>query len=371
MGFCEQLPDGRWRAFESEGSGGRRLRANAIRRTRTEARNAAKAKLERKLKESTLEPHTLTLSAYLQRWLAHERKQGRSAHSLSCDESLVRQIPKALMAQRLADVAPLAVQKWLDELELAPATVRKRYRRLHASLGKAVAWRLLTDNPLDAVTPPKLAHGEMSALDEAQTAALLSALQGTRYHAPALVAVTTGLRRGELLALQWSDIEDGTMRVARSLDEAPRVAIAVKEPKSGKGRTLSLMAATVVAFEAHRKQQIAERLAARQWHERGLIFPDRRGGYWRPTTFSTGWLRFGETDGIRFHDLRHSHATQLLRAGVPVNVVSKRLGHASAALTLSVYAHVLADADEAAVSRLETSLGALLAVNSGTEPDTS
>lgn len=380
MGFCEQLPDGRWRAFESEGSGGRRLRANAIRRTRTEARNAARAKLERKLKESTLEPHALTLSAYLERLSEHQRAKGRPAGSLVRDESVHRQIPKALAATKLADLAPLVIQQWVDESARTRSvgTARKRYKVLHAALGQAVRWRLLLENPCDGVTPPATDQDEMLALTEAQTAALLTELQGGPWRSAALVTVTTGLRRGELLALRWSDVDlaRAELHVRRTVDEVNGKALAYKAPKSGKPRTVALMAATVAELGAHKAAQAAERLAAKEWHDHGLVYPHRRGESWRPTSFSSAWARArisaGERfDCLRWHDLRHTHATQLLRAGVDVASVSARLGHRSPLVTMQVYAHVLADAGEIAVARLESGLGTLLAAGLGTSTDTS
>jgi integrase len=359
LGWVEQLDDGRWRAFESEGSGGRRLRANAIRRTRTEARNAAKAKLERKHRESMLEPHTQTVGAYLKRWIAHERTQERSAHSVDSDESVVRQIPKAISATKLADVRPLQWQEWFDqETALSPNTIRKRHKRLRAAFAKAVAWRLLTDNPLDAVTPPKPRKTHMRALSEPETVVMLAVVKGTRFAAPALVAVTTGMRAGELLRLTWADVDlDGAVLQVR------------RTKGSAKHSPITLMAATVSALRAHRKAQAAERLAEERWHDRDLVFPARDGRSWQQSTFSGGWKRLGT--GVRFHDLRHTHATQLLRAGVRLDAVSKRLGHASSAITAEVYSHVLADDDALAVERLETSLGGLLADDTGTGVGTS
>jgi integrase len=172
------------------------------------------------------------------------------------------------------------------------------------------------------------------------------------------VAVTTGMRAGELLRLTWDDVDldAATLQVRRS---------------KGKGRhsPITLMVATVDCLREHRRAQAAERLAAKTWHDNDLVFPARNGAAWQQSTFSGGWARLGM--GVRFHDLRHSHATQLLRAGVRLDAVSKRLGHASSAITAEVYSHVLADDDPLAVERLEASLGAALVSRTGTRADTS
>jgi integrase len=376
MGSTVQLPDGRWRAFESVGSGPSRVTANATRTTKRAAQAAARSRLATKLEEAAaLEPHTLTVKAYLVRWIAHLKTQGRSGKSVARYESICDALPKTLSRRLLADLRPLHLQHWLDDTDKAPATVRKHYAVIHAALAQAVTWRLLESNPMGAVKRPRLERSDTTALNEQQTADLLTALQGTRFWAPALLAATTGMRRGELLALRWRDVdlEAAELRVTRSADEVPGKAVAFKRTKTGKGRSVALMAATVTCLKAHHKQQAAEKLAAKVWHDRGLVFPNRHGDPWRPSTFSVLWGRQAAvaTAGVRFHDLRHTHATLLLRAGVPVDAVSKRLGHATPVVTMQVYAHVLEDADAAAVARLEEGLGTALAADSVAFPVTS
>lgn len=378
MGWVKRLPDGRYRAFESEGSGADRIRGNAIGRTRTEARLLAAARVAKKRREAALEPHTLTLAAYLKRWMTHLKTQGRGAKSLARYESICDRIPAAVAQRKLADLRPLQLQKWIDDAKLAAATRRKQYAVLHAALAQAVAWRLLIANPMDSVAKPALEPSEQAALGEAETAALITKLQGTRYWAPAIVAATAGLRRGELLALRWRDVdlEAATLRVHRRADEVPGKPVAFKEgtkpSKPGakpRQRTITLMGVAVAALRAHKKAQAADKLKAKRWHEHGLIFPGKRGEPWRPSSFSVGWGRLAT--GVRFHDLRHTHATLLLRSGVPTDAVAKRLGHSSPVVTMTVYAHVLEDADAAAVERLEASLGTAIAENRGTEVGTS
>lgn len=373
-----QLPDGRWRAFESQGSGVNRVRANAIARLKRDAVSAARGQLTIKAKSAAgLEPDRLTLKAYLTRWIIHLKTQGRGLKSLARYESICDALPAKLSGRLLTDLRPLHLQHWLDAAAEhdAAATVRKRYAVIHAALAQAVQWRLLSDNPMAAVRRPRLERSDTAALNEKQTADLLAALQGTRYWAPALLAATTGLRRGELLALRWRDVdlEDAVLRVTRAADEVPGKPVAFKRTKTGKGRTVALMAATVTCLTEHRKQQAAVRLAAKRWVDRGLVFPNPHGEPWRPSTFSVHWGRNGavKAAGIRFHDLRHTHATILLRAGVPVADVSKRLGHATPVITLTIYAHVLEDADAAAVERLEEGLGGAIAAGNGTSAGTS
>jgi integrase len=335
--------------------------------TRAEARREG-ARLDRELERlSFLEPHKLTLGAYLDRWIAHLATQAVAGHTVANYESAVKRLSRRLSRVRLAELRPLALQEWLDAQQehYAVGTVRKDYAVLHAALAQAVDWRLLSASPMDGVKKPPPAHLEMHALSEQEAAELIESLAGSPYQVPALVAVTTGLRRGELLALKWRDISEGVISVNRALDEA-HGEVTVKQPKSQAGkRRFGIMALTLDALKAHKAQQARARLADPQWHDQGLVFPAAHGSLWRPTSFSSGWARL--KTGVRFHDLRHTAATALLRAGVPVDVAAKRLGHTPTML-LTTYAHVLEDADAAAVARLEESFSASFGTKSGTKP---
>ena len=389
MGWVKELLDGSgrrvgWRAFESKWVDGRRFQANASGRLQLDAVREAKAKLERKIRDATLEPNTLTLGGYLDRWIDHRATKSRSAKSHSRYKGICDAIPAELREKRLTAVRTLELQRYLDELDAAEerATTLKRYTVLHAAFEQAVAWKLLHESPMEGVSPPQKEDREMTALSEKLTAELIGGLDG-RYAAPALVDVTTGLRRGELLALAWRhvDLDGAEMRVWRTVDEEPGKPPVVRDYLKTRWsrRRIALMDATVQALRAHKERQAEERAAAKIWHDHGLVFAGRNGDVWRPSTFSVGWGRLPIVRAIatevgaplRFHDLRHTHATQLLRAGVPVDAVAKRLGHRDAVITMRIYAHVLDDADAIAVERLEASLGTVLAGGSGTDLGTS
>lgn len=233
------------------------------------------------------------------------------------------------------------------------------HRVLRAALGQAVRWRMLSRNPADAVRPPRPERREMKALPEKDMTALFESLAGTRLYAPVTVAATTGLRRGELLALRWSDVnlDAATLTVKRSLEET-KAGLNFKSPKTREAqRLLDLLPLTVEVLRRHRIEQAKARLAAGPaWEDNDLVFPDSDGRPWRPSLL-TGAFADRRT-GIRFHDLRHSHATQLLRAGVHPKIVSERLGHAGVGITLDTYSHVLPGMQKQAMLQLEASLQA-------------
>ena len=237
------------------------------------------------------------------------------------------------------------------------------HRLLRRALHQAVRWELLARNPADLVDPPRVTPVEMKALDEDGLVPLLGVVRDTKLHLPTPLAAVTGLCRGELLALRWSDVdlETGECRVVRSLQETPD-GVGFKAPKTARGRRVVLLPRLAVsALKAHRASQNGERLRlGTAYEDQDLILARADGSPWPPSQFSSEFARLVKKRGIRcrFHDLRHSHASQLLRQGVPVKVVSERLGHASASITLDVYSHVLPGMQQAAVEKIDAMFGA-------------
>jgi integrase len=203
----------------------------------------------------------------------------------------------------------------------------------------------------------------MQVLDEEQTVDLLRDLGGTRLYLPVLLAVTTGMRRGEILGLHWREIDlgAGTVAVVQSLQNTRR-GLVFREPKTSRSRrVVRLPQMTVDALRKHRKEQNELRLSlGNTYHDDDLVIADIAGRPWHPQAFSGACrLRFQRLGVmIRFHDLRHTHATQLLRQGIHPKVVSERLGHASIGITMDTYSHVLPDMQEEAAERIDAVLRA-------------
>jgi integrase len=217
------------------------------------------------------------------------------------------------------------------------------HRVLHEALHQAIKWQILGRNVADAVEPPRPERKEMCALDEAETAKLLEAAQGSRMYTPILVAVTTGLRRGELLGLRWQDVElDTEILAVRQSIEQTRSGLRFKTPKTQKGqRAVALPSITVETLRRHRTEQNKERLLlGPRYADQGLVFSMPDGTPWEPDAFTDAYRVIARQSGlpqVRFHDLRHTHATQLLRQGIHPKVVSERLGHATVAITLDIF----------------------------------
>ena len=353
-----------------DASGSRRQKWHSVKGTRRDAEREMSRILGELNMGSYVEPARMSVGEFLDRWLADYAKPKVTSKTFErYGEMIDGHIRPALGTYLLPKLAPLHIQSFYSR---ALATGRKDgkgglsaqsvvhfHRVLHKALAQAVKWQLLARNPVDAVEPPRAERNEMRALDEDETAKLLALLEGTRLHMPVFLAVTTGLRRGEILGLRWSniDLETGTLTVVQSLEQT-KAGLKFKSPKTHRSRrSIALPQMTVEALRSHRAAQAEEKLAlGPAYEENGLVCPRPGGGPWAPDVFSTAFAAFvrrSDMKAFRFHDLRHSHASHLLRLGVHPKVVSERLGHSSVSITLDTYSHLLPGVQEDAVRRID------------------
>lgn len=237
-------------------------------------------------------------------------------------------------------------------------------RYLHAivrrALADAVEWGLITRNPAAKARPPKAARNReaMRTWTAPQLRAFLEGRADDRLYPLWLVLASTGMRRGEALGLAWDavDLDASRLAVRRAL-----VNVAYKlefsEPKTEKSRrSVALDPGTVDALRAHRKAQAEERLAlGPAWHDHGLVFTREDGQPVHPDRASKLFDQHVNTAGlprIRLHDLRHTHATLALQAGIHAKVVSERLGHSTIAMTLDTYSHAIPAMQEDAAAKV-------------------
>ena len=240
---------------------------------------------------------------------------------------------------------------------LFPTTVGHLHAVLHRAFGQALRLGVLQRNPSDAVDPPRKMHHEMRPLTPAQSRQLLDAARGDRLEALYVLALTTGMRQGELLGLHWRDIdlEQGKLQVLGNLRRTMEIA-ETKRKKSR--RQISLTSIGVEALKRYRAQQAEERLAlGPAWKDLDLVFTSVVGGYvdannLRHRAFPK-LLERAELPRIRFHDLRHSAATLLLSLGVHPKVVQELLGHSQISVTLDTYSHILPDMQKDAMTELD------------------
>jgi integrase len=281
----------------------------------------------------------------------------------------------ALGGVSLSKLQPMHIQAYYSQaLEigrrdgtggLSARTVLHHHRVLHNALNQAVKWQLLARNPAGAVEPPKPEQKEMQALDEDTSAWLLAAAQGSRLYIPILIAITTGMRRGEILALRWVDVDfiNNVVRVQRSIEQT-NAGVRVKEPKKKRSRRpISIPRLLIDALELHRAHQneLKKALGA-AYEDNDLVCCSDDGRIWIPESFTSLYFKFTRRIGVtvRFHDLRHSHASQMLRQGVSAKVVSERLGHSAIGVTLDTYSHILPGMQEDAAARVDFALRAAM-----------
>ena len=361
----------KWQAIVEYGkdADGKRRQVFRDARTKAEARQILQQLLRDLEDGKHVTAHNLTVAEYLRTYVADHARHTCSARTVESMGYMVeRHLVPGLGAHKLMDLRPLHLQHYYSakiDSGLSPTTVRKHHNTIHVMLRHAVRMQLLAVNPADAVVAPRVVHKEMDFLEAEQSAALLRQLDGTSLYLPVLLALGTGMRRGELLALCWRDIDlDGrTLVVARTLEEAFGT-ISTKQPKTVKSRRrVTLPEIVVDALRAEKTKQ-AEKTLAREpgSPESDVLLRAASGDPWRPSAFDRKWRRFRRSNAVpvRFHDLRHSHASQLLAAGVHVKVVSERLGHASIGITLDTYSHVIPALQEEAAEKIDAGLRAAL-----------
>ncbi len=340
---------------------GRRIRIwRTVRGTRKDAERELARLLHEAAHGTLVDPGRATVEEWLRTWLDLKRPT-LSTKTYERYEEIVRlHLVPALGQIRLHRLHPHHVQRlYADLLEAGkhPRTVLDVHRTLHAALETAVRQQVVGRNVCDAVEPPKVPSRELRVLTEEELRTVLRAAEGTRLYVPILLAALCGLRRGEVLALRWGDVdlERGVLYVRRSLEET-RWGLAFKEPKTGRSRAVAMPPQVAEALRRHRKAQLEERLQqGPAWQDYDLVCPAANGAPWWPSNFRREFERFWRTLPVppfTFHALRHTHATHLIRSGADIRTVAARLGHSTPTLTLNTYGHELPGAQEEAVRRL-------------------
>lgn len=365
-GTIRQRPDGLWEARLSLVNGKRKSLYGKTRKEVQEKLKSAQRDVDAGL---DLSAGRQTVAAYLDKWLDASVRPSVKVKTFEGYESIVRVRVKPHIGRVvLTRLTPLDLQglyATLEEAGLSNRSIQHTHRALHQALGQAVRWGMIARNSCDGVKAPRPNPSEMRVLNQDQASALLDATRGDRLHALYVLAVSTGMRQGELLGLRWQDVnfDAGKLTVRRALQRQNEAGLVFIEPKTSRSRrTIMLSRRALSATRDHRKRQLQDRLlAGSEWDDQDLVFCNVTGGpldpSWTRLTFYRA-LERAALPPIRFHDLRHTAATLLLTQGVHVKLVSEMLGHATISLTLDTYSHLLPVTHAQAADAMDAALGA-------------
>jgi integrase len=323
-----------------------------------------------------IDPSKTSLSEFLDRWEAWAATQVSAKTLERYKELLKHHVRPHLGSMRLQKLKTVNFAELYGRLQrakpegagLAPRTVGHVHRLLHRVYVNAVKWGLCANNPVSAAEPPRVQQTEIEILAPDEIKEVLQGLRGRPIYPLTIVALATGMRRGEIVALRWSDIDldAGRIRVERSLEQT-NAGLAFKSPKTKAGRrSVSIPASIVAELRQHWREQQVHRLALGLGKSStdDLAFPRPDGSAWPPDSLTADWarsVRLLKLPPVTLHALRHTHVSQLIAAGLDVVTVSRRIGHANPTVTLRVYAHLFGNTDERAATVVETALGAVLA----------
>ena len=250
---------------------------------------------------------------------------------------------------------------------LAPRTVGHVHRLMHRIMSHAVKWEVIASNPVSAADPPRVERTEIQILDSGQIKAVLETLRGHVLYPVVVIALATGARRGELVALRWGDcdLENGKLNIERSYEQTNQ-GLALKAPKTKAGRRIITVPQSIAAElkgigSSNRNSGLPSGSAN---PDQTILFSPGLAGFpWPPDALTGDWartVRVLKLPKVTFHALRHTHVSQLIAAGLDVVTVSRRIGHSNPNVTLGIYAHLFGNTDERAAEIVEQAMTGLL-----------
>ena len=365
-GGITHLSDGRWQARITLEGGRRKAFYGA---TRTEAAAKLTAALRDRDKGLPIVAEKQTVENYLVNWLVSVKPAIRPRTWQRYGELLTLHVVPTLGKTTLARLTAQQVQALygykLGE-ELSGTTVHHLHAVLHRALAQAERLGLVARNVCDLVEAPRMAEREMQVLAREQVRHLLDMANDDRLAALYVLAVSTGMRQGELLALRWRDVDfaTGSIQVRATLQRTREYGLTLAPPKTKQSRRrIKLGTVALEALRTHRTRQVEERLkSGPAWDSTlDLVFANEIGRPIEPQNLVRRafypLLQRAALPRIRFHDLRHTAATLLLSSGINPKIVSEMLGHASITITLGIYSHVLPEMQAQAAAAMDAALG--------------
>ncbi|WP_255283607.1 site-specific integrase [Priestia megaterium] len=321
-------------------------------------------------------PEKMLFTAFVEEWKNKYAEEHLSPNTLATYMvHLKNRIIPFFGEMRLEKIKPLHILDFLKSLEkeglrkdgkkgsLSSSTIEYNHRILKNILNRAVEWKLIQNNPMENIKKPKRTQKETSVYDNHEAELLIESLneEEDMWCIMIKLAITTGLRRGELLGLEWRyvDLDKGTIQVKQAITYVNKQHI-IREPKTKNSiRTVTLPEVLVNELKKYKSVWNKKRLKANELWEGGeyqFLFTGWNGKPIHPSSVTTWWRRFVKRNDlryIRFHDLRHTSATLLINKGVHAKIISTRLGHADIRTTMNIYGHALQEADREAANHFE------------------
>lgn len=375
-GSIRQRPDGRWEGRVSLGrdGSGKRLSKSFYGDTQKEVAEKIRQAAAQLDDGTFIAPSKTTVKTWLYTWLEDYTGSIKENTRVSYRIQIEHNILPLIGAVKLSALQPHHVQKAVNTLSKRPEkplsakSVKNCFGVLHKAMAQAVLNGYIAKNPCDGVQLPRIEKKDISPLNESEIRAFLKEIQGHRNEIVFKTALFTGMRQGELMGLQWRnvDFKAGTILVCQQMIHEKKKGGAYKFAPTKTDAVRKITPAPIVMnwLQAWKKEQAAQRLfMGDKWDTEfdGLVFTDETGKHLSNTTLTHEVKRIGQKigkDGFRFHDLRHSYAVAAIRAGDDMKTVSSNLGHASISITMDIYASFTDDMAKASASRMNAYISA-------------
>ncbi|MFL5629584.1 MAG: tyrosine recombinase XerC [Ktedonobacteraceae bacterium] len=362
--------DGRWTGSISLDDGKRKV---IYGKTRAEVQEKMKTLLHEQQQGKLVANSSQTVEQFVVDWLenTHRRKVRPRTYERYREAVYLHIVPVLgrIQLQKLTAQHVRAFYTKKADEGLSASTIICYHSVLHLALDMAVKWGIIPRNVCDLVSPPRRERFEIQPLTTEQAEKLIYTVRGHKWEALFILALVTGLRRGEILGLKWQDIDfaTGTLQVRRILSRVPtkmpgRTHVYVEaEPKTKQSRrSVTIAPFALAVLKNHQARQLeAKQKADKAWQEHDYVFCTSIGTHLNPNEVVDELkklLRQAELPNIRFHDLRHSAASLLLQLSVHPKVVQELLGHTQISMTMDVYSHVLPGMHQEAINRLHKAL---------------
>jgi len=376
-GWVEQRGENKWRLNVPGGTGpdGSRkvYRKNVEATSEREAKKHLDVFSAEVQKGQYIEPSKLTFKEFSQKWLESKKDLApKTQHRYK--QLLDARILPAMGHMKLEDIKPFHIMQFYDNLQesgiredgkegtLSQQTILHHHRLLVTIFNAAVKWQILLTNPAARVESPKVPRKPAACYDESDIAALLDALEAEelKHRVLVYIALFTGLRRGEIMGLEWADVDfdNSLLHVRQSSQYLPGQGSFTKEPKNETSkRMISVPGFVMALIKQYKVEQSQDRLKVGDlWQGSDRLFTTWDGKPGHPEWPSQWFSKFiikNKLPHLPFHGLRHTSATMLINQNVPLKNISGRLGHASPATTGAIYSHYLQSADQAISDKLE------------------